>query len=141
MGEYNIAPNTQIGRIVIDHKVYEFENFNNVAQYSRGGEFIENLVCDNVIEFSKRWLGLAGVMEFLEDIQEYRSGKIFTAFGSYGVRDGVFAESPLIDLNVTPKATVQLYYPAEPAIYDLSSLKQHGLSNKFNDYNGGVGVV
>ena len=73
MLEFNIAPNTQYGKIVIPDKVYKNENAYCTAeeQYSRGGEFIENLVTDNIIEFCKRWYYLAGVNEIIEDIDEY----------------------------------------------------------------------
>lgn len=73
MEEFNIAPNTQIGRIMIDHKVWEMENRYNVVEtkYSRGGEFIENMVTDNHIEFMHRWFGLASIEELLNDIDEY----------------------------------------------------------------------
>ena len=73
MLEFNIAPNTQYGKIVIPDKVYKNENAYGTAeeQYSRGGEFIENLVTDNIIEFCKRWYYLAGVNEIIEDIDEY----------------------------------------------------------------------
>ena len=40
-------------------------------KYSRGGEFIENMVTDNIIEFCKRWFHLAGFNEILEDINEF----------------------------------------------------------------------
>lgn len=71
--EFNIAPNTQIGRIIIPNKVYLGENATMIPEnkYSRGGEFIENLVCDNIIEFCKRWFQLAGFKEFMEDWAEY----------------------------------------------------------------------
>ena len=71
--EFNIAPNTQIGRIIIPNKVYQGENATKIPEgkYSRGGEFIENLVCDNIIEFCKRWFQLAGFKEFMEDWAEY----------------------------------------------------------------------
>lgn len=73
MLEFNIAPNTQYGKIVIPDKVYKNENAYGTAeeQYSRGGEFIENLVTDNIIEFCKRWYYLAGINEIIEDIDEY----------------------------------------------------------------------
>ena len=66
MREFNIAPNTQIGRIEIDHKIYNNENAYHIDEdkYSRGGEYIENLVTDNFIEFSHRWLKLANIDEF-----------------------------------------------------------------------------
>ena len=69
--EFNIAPNTQIGRIEIDEKVYPGENAYKYELYSRGGEFIENMVTDNHIEFCHRWFGLASVEEFINDMDEY----------------------------------------------------------------------
>ena len=43
MSEFNIAPNTQIGRIEINSKVYNNENTYKIPEekYSRGGEFID----------------------------------------------------------------------------------------------------
>lgn len=96
MLEFNIAPNTQIGRIIIPEKVYEHENTYRIEEekYSRGGEFIENMVTDNTIEFCKRWFHLAGIEEFLSDINEFYSGYGFGSFSNL-VNAG-FVESPLI---------------------------------------------
>lgn len=69
--EFNIAPNTQIGRIDIPDKIYANENAFNNDKYFRGGEFIENMVCDNIIEFCHRWLHLANFKEALDDMNEY----------------------------------------------------------------------
>ena len=73
MLEFNIAPNTQIGKIIIDHMVYKHENAFSVEEtkYSRGGEFLDNFVCDNIIEFSSRWLHLGGIEDVINDIDEY----------------------------------------------------------------------
>lgn len=80
--EFGIAPNTQIGRIEIPNKVYENENIygpeEDRARYSRSGEFIENMVTDNEIEFCKRWFHLAGFNELLEDANEYFESKMFS---------------------------------------------------------------
>ena len=75
--ENNIAPNTQIGRIIIDEKVYNNENVYDDPRYQRGGEFIENFVTDNIIEFCKRWLHFAGVKEILEDMKEFFNSRYF----------------------------------------------------------------
>jgi hypothetical protein len=77
--ENNIAPNTQLGRIIIPDKVYKNENAYNNDKYERGGEFIENLVTDNIIEFCSRWLHLADFTEFLEDMNEYYASRSFAA--------------------------------------------------------------
>ena len=61
-------------------KVYEHENAFNFDKYSRAGEFVENLVVDNEIEFCHRWLHLANFQELLEDIDEYY---IKNSIGSY----------------------------------------------------------
>jgi DNA polymerase elongation subunit (family B) len=71
MREFNIAPNTQIGRIVIDQKVYDGENPFEYDKYSRGGQFIQDFQSGNYLEFCKRWLHLGGYMDILEDMKEY----------------------------------------------------------------------
>ena len=73
MNEFNIATNTQIGKIEIPHKVYPHENSYQIQGYTRSGEFIENMVTDNMIEFFKRWFNLGGIQEVLNDIDEYYS--------------------------------------------------------------------
>ena len=71
--EDNISANTQVGKIIIEDKVYEFENPYKIDEslYSRGGEFVENLITGNIIEFCRRWMGFAGIMDFIEDINEF----------------------------------------------------------------------
>lgn len=84
MAEFNIAPNTQIGRIEIPEKVYDNENLYRIEadKYSRGGEFIENLVTDNMIEYCHRWFHLANIEEFIEDIDEFYYNKGFGKFSN-----------------------------------------------------------
>ena len=84
--ENNIAPNTQLGRIVIDETVYKGENAYMNPKYSRGGEFVENMVTDNHLSFCKRWFHLTGIKEFLEDMNEYRS-QFMISYSSNGVYD------------------------------------------------------
>ena len=81
--ENNIAPNTQIGKIVIEdkdnpdrrfslmehHSMYS--NDNSTINYSRGGEFLENLICKNPMEFGRRWMGLGSVYDVIDDIFEF----------------------------------------------------------------------
>lgn len=93
--ENNIAPNTQIGNIIIDSVVYEHENAYNNPKYSRGGEFIENLVTDNIIEFCKRWLHLAGFKEFLRDIEDFRAIN-YICYSSYGKFEPYIKDNRLI---------------------------------------------
>lgn len=94
MGEFNVAPNTQVGRINIPEKVYENENAYNVEEikYSRGGEFLENYVVDNHIEFMHRWFGLANIQEMVADIDEFYNG-LKHSYGNYS--DIYYSKSPI----------------------------------------------
>ena len=69
--EHNMAPDTQIGKIFISHKVHSLENPYNDPQYDRGGQFMEDLVTENTLEFAARWLGYGRIKEVLDDIDEY----------------------------------------------------------------------
>lgn len=73
MGELNIAPNTQIGKVEIPQKVYDDENAYGIedSKYSRGGEFIENLVTDNILDYCSRWFHLGNIRDVLDDIDEF----------------------------------------------------------------------
>lgn len=99
MLEFNIAPNTQVGRIIIPNKVYQNENAYRIPEekYSRGGEFIENMVTDNIIEFCKRWFNLAGFSEVLEDIDEFYQNRGFGRFSN--LMKAGFAQSPIIPVS------------------------------------------
>ena len=82
MLQFNIAPNTQIGRIEIDHAIFKDENPFLNEKYSRGGDYIEALVTDNILVFCHRWLHLADIMEFLSDWDEYNKTYL-RSFGDY----------------------------------------------------------
>jgi hypothetical protein len=73
MRENNIAPNTQIGRIIIDQEVHEGENPFKYNKYTRGGQFVQDFMSGNYIEFCKRWLHLGGIMDVVHDMEEYYS--------------------------------------------------------------------
>ena len=71
MREFNTAPNTQIGRVYIDQKVYDKENPFDNPYYVRGGAFLEDLQCGVYLEFCKRWLHLAGYGDLYKDVLDY----------------------------------------------------------------------
>lgn len=71
--EHNMAPDTIIGKILIDDKVHKKENPYHNEQYDRGGQFIEDLTSGNPIEFCSRWFNFANFKELLEDMNEYYS--------------------------------------------------------------------
>jgi hypothetical protein len=81
--EFNIAPHTQLGKIIIPEKVFQDENHYNSGKYERAGEFVENLTTDSIIEFCHRWFGLANFNEFMDDMKEYQN-KFIECFSGHG---------------------------------------------------------
>lgn len=71
--EFNMAPNTQIGKIIIPDKVHKYEDPFSGEHYDRGSQYIEDLVSQNIITFSNRWLGFPTFREFLDDLEKYFS--------------------------------------------------------------------
>ena len=71
--ENNMAPNTQVGKLVIPDQIYENENPFNYEFYYRGGRFIMDFNNGNYLEFGKRWFHLASIREFMEDCNEFFS--------------------------------------------------------------------
>ena len=69
--ENNMAPNTQIGKLIIEDKIYELENPYNMEFYYRGGRFMMDYSSGNYLEFGKRWFNLASIREFMDDCIEY----------------------------------------------------------------------
>lgn len=82
--ENNIAPNTQYGKIIIENPEDASKPFSSnehqdmysseeeTARYSRGGEFLENLMSGNPLEFCKRWMGLGDIHQVISDIIEFQ---------------------------------------------------------------------
>ena len=139
MGEYNIAPNTQYGKIIIDEKVYENENYyHEEEKYSRGGEFIENMVTDNMLEFCSRWFHLGNVQEVLFDIDEYYNRKVgignFSNLMSAGFENvgsgNKFAFSPILPTSGLPECPVEF-----DASYIQSPIEFFGPRNKELTYD------
>ena len=69
--ENNLAPNTIEAKIFIEGEMHEKENVFFDEYYDRGGQYIEDLISENYIEFAHRWLGFANIREMLEDVDEF----------------------------------------------------------------------
>lgn len=107
-----MAPNTQIGRIIIEDKNNPDKTFSlnehpdmyssddETAKYSRGGEFLENMMCNNPLEFGRRWLGLGDVFQVLADLKEFFThNRYYGKPVDYDFRDTVyFVRSKDIDV-------------------------------------------
>lgn len=89
------------------YKFYQNENVYHNPKYSRSGEFMENLVSDNIIEFCKRWFNLAGILELIEDWNEYQksflnfygNGEPYYGYFNYDKETGELKETPFIDAS------------------------------------------
>ena len=69
--EHNTAPDTIIGKVNINEKVYKNENPFLDPQYDRGGAFMDDYNTDNPVEFGIRWFGLANMQDLISDVKEY----------------------------------------------------------------------
>lgn len=69
--EFNMAPNTQIGMVVIPEAINDKENKFNSEKYTRSGAFIEDLQSGVYLEFCNRWLNMGNYLELYKDIIEY----------------------------------------------------------------------
>lgn len=132
MIEFNIAPNTQVGRIVIPEQVYEHENVYHTEPYNRAGEFVEAMVSDTYSEFCRRWFHLAGFKELLEDIDEY-----YNRFGYGKYSELVKNHSPILPTigGITPaiqfghryngiQSSITLFDNSRPSSLDFKSLSE-----------------
>lgn len=131
--EFNISPNTQIGKIIIDHKVHDKENMFKYDKYCPGGQFIEDFRSQNIIEFSHRWLHLANYSEFLQDMDEFMSNRNVNhniMMNSSGIIPLIQIEPGREDLTediITPgpQKLVQFYTDERDTDKDIDYIKKH----------------
>ena len=69
--ENNLAPNTQIGKIILPEQLDPKENRFNNDYFDRAVYFVEDLVSHDRINFCERYLHLAGYEQMFDDIIEY----------------------------------------------------------------------
>lgn len=76
--EFNMAPNTQIGKIKLPYKVHDKEGHipSESFNFNRSREFSEDFTSKDWLEFASRWLHLATYSELLDDIDEYIRNEI-----------------------------------------------------------------
>lgn len=95
----NIGINTQIGLIQIDNRTYDKENPYDNKDYIRGGQFIEDLHSDVILEFCERWLHFAGYRDCMKDIEEYFTyiskshSNIPVLFDKYALRPSIIIDN------------------------------------------------
>ena len=113
MQQYNIESYTQIGRLNIPNQVWQEENPLRAEDYSRVESFMEDLVSGDWLTFCKRWFGLAGYMEMLDDIMEYFEN-IVVGSGHYPQPEMIYGVKTLFH-KVPPNAVKQIFRKVDPA--------------------------
>ena len=69
--EFNMAPNTQIGKVTFPNQIDPNEHKFPREGWERQSQYMEDLQSGVYLEFAHRWLGLASYDELLEDIAEF----------------------------------------------------------------------
>lgn len=113
--EYNMAPNTEIGYIIIPNKIYQAENSTHNNKYTRSGQFIEDMTSECDIEFGHRWFNLASFKEAYADIIEYFNTEEMPFY-------------PLVNDDLLPKQV----YSKHPKLRKIITSSKEYNSNLFN---------
>lgn len=69
--QFNIAPNTMIGMILIGRAIHNKENKCNDPRYNRNGAFIEDLTSHVWLEFCARWFNFPRYEQLYNDVIEF----------------------------------------------------------------------
>ena len=79
-----MAPNTQIGKILLPYKVHDKEGHipSENFKFNRSREFSEDFTSKDWLEFASRWLHLADYETMLNDINEFVAKNV-TFLGQY----------------------------------------------------------
>ena len=127
--ENNMAPNTQYGRIIIEDESdpsrrYSrnehqdmFSNDDEEAKYSRGGEFLDNLMTSNILEFGWRWMGLGDVYDVESDIREFYN---FNSYNGPSIDSNLNDAIYFIKDKLTPVLIENTYSGKEGLIFDMA---------------------
>lgn len=85
--EFNLAPNTQIGRLYIPEKVWAGENLHeddSAFSLTREGLFMENLQSHDYLNMCHRWFNLANYETLIdEDMKEFFTTRMVTRQSVY----------------------------------------------------------
>lgn len=124
-----MAPNTQIGKLIIEDpdnpdRIYSLAEHHDMfvndddtetgrARYSRGGEFLENHMSGNVLEFCRRWMRLGNIFEVIDDIKEFfKFNKYHGKPMEWSLKDTIY----FTNTNTIDAITFREDYMMEPAV-------------------------
>lgn len=120
--ENNMAPNTQYGKVIIKDKIHDYENMSpsedKEIKYSRGGQFIDDLITGDVLAFCERWLGFMDYKTWLKYLMNYVS-KMYTVNPMVTIVD---------DMYVNPLMHTSCESSIHNAIYPVNDFEVNPLS-------------
>jgi len=67
---YNISDVTQFGRLVIKEKISNRQNPYNESKYVPGGEFMSDLISEDMISVGNVWFGLGTSLDLIKELDE-----------------------------------------------------------------------
>ena len=107
--------------IKIPKKVHQWEHpdmyssADDPAKYSRGGEFLENYMSSNPLEFGRRWFHLGDIYDVINDIGEFFQYNTYIDKGlNWNPNEALYEKSD----KLIP-AFKELNYNGIPAMYEL----------------------
>lgn len=124
--EFNIAPNTQIGKLIIDREITreEFVRYNNTL----AGAFMEDIQSQNWIEFACRWFNLADYTMLYHEVEEFFI-TIMNPIHGLRVYNREGKIIPMFDVRKGNKISPMEFY-AKPKY-----INESGLTLEFYEYN------
>ena len=141
MIEFNIAPNTQIGKIIISHMVWNDENKYNLVHFDRGGKFLDDFQSQNWIEICHRWFGLADYGTLYDDVLDYFNTHFSNMPPQLIDHDGLMSGIWFGDMNAKEKYECAVWFEEEGKLYepirfyhDRTNLKQ-AINQYYKDKN------
>lgn len=69
--QFNIAPHTQIGMLLIDKKVHDKENKRRLENWTRASAFMEDFQSQVWLEICSRWFGLADYATLYHEVEDF----------------------------------------------------------------------
>lgn len=140
--ENNISSNTQIGKIIIDKQVSKYEHTDmytahdeedDISRYSRGGEFLENIMSGNMITFFHKWFNLANFSELIEDMKDMFPDNNYESMDSSPIW---FTDENSIDAIdfINSMYSGDVYKEAINFIYSLEDSEKENYINKIKEH-------
>ena len=109
--QFNIAPNTQIGMVIIHDAVFANENKSNLDNWTRSLAFMEDLQSRVWLEFCTRWFHLPNYTELYHEVELFFKTKAIPVNGlRYRDRNGLIIPMDFFDTNYNKMAQAPMIF-------------------------------